>query len=94
MVPPPIPNFVYQGNQAPSTSQGKQQTQPSSDSSALYEPKKVAEVALASLPKAGSASASSQSRFSICFQPKQVQHLLPATCKSWQKRSSNAGCTV
>jgi len=62
MVPPLISNFVYQSDQAPSASQGKQKTPTPSKNSALTEPKKrkVAEVALVSQPKAGSATALSR----------------------------------
>jgi hypothetical protein len=59
IVLPPISNFVYQGNQAPSASQGKQKKLAPSKSSALTEPKKrkMAEVTSGSQPKAGSATA-------------------------------------
>jgi hypothetical protein len=62
MVLPPIPNNSSQGDLALSASQGRQKTPTSSKSSAQPEPKKrkVAEVALASWPKAGSTTASSQ----------------------------------
>jgi hypothetical protein len=62
MVPPPNFNYGYQGNLAPSASQGKQKTPALSKNSALPESKKrkVAEVALGSQPKAGSATAVSQ----------------------------------
>ncbi len=61
--PPPNYNYQnYQGNQAQSASHGKPKTQIASKSSAQSGPKKrkVAEVALVSLPKAGSATASSR----------------------------------
>ena len=62
-VPPPNYNYqYYQGNQAQSASHGKPQTQIAPKSSAQSGPKKrkVAEVALVSQPKAGSAKTSSR----------------------------------
>ena len=60
--PPPNYNYYYQGNQAQSASHGKPQTHIASKSSAQSGPKKrkVAEVALVSQPKAGSAKTSSR----------------------------------
>ena len=58
-IPPPNYNYnYYQGNQAQSASHGKPQTQIAPKSSAQSGPKKrkVAEVALVSQPKAGSAT--------------------------------------
>ena len=62
-VPPPNYNYqYYQGNQAQSANHGKPQTQIAPKSSAQSGPKKrkVAEVALVSQPKAGSAKTSSR----------------------------------
>ena len=63
MAPPPQVNYGYQGNQAFSASQGKQKTPAPSKKSAQPDSKKrkVAEVASGSQPKAGSATALSQS---------------------------------
>ncbi len=63
MGPPPQVNYGYQGNQAFSASQGKQKIPAPSKKSAQPDSKKrkVAEVASGSQPKAGSATALSQS---------------------------------
>jgi hypothetical protein len=62
MVPRPNFNYNYQGNQAPSASQGKQKTPVLLKNSAPPESKKrkVAEVALGSQPKVGSGTAVSR----------------------------------
>jgi hypothetical protein len=63
MAPSPQVNYGYQGNQAFSASQGKQKTPAPSKKSVQPDSmkRKVAEVASGSQPKAGSATALSQS---------------------------------